>query len=127
MFFYLMFLSIHMPLNDKTRGLVNSEAFAMMKPTAIIVNTSRGPVIDEKALIDALTTGKINSAGLDVHTKEPLDKDSPFMQMENCVLTDHAGWYSEEAMSELKRKAAENVKDVLLGDEPKYLVNKLVG
>ena len=95
-----------------------------MKPTAILVNTSRGPVIDESALIEALTKGQINSAGLDVHIKEPLDKDSPLMKIQNCVLTDHVGWYSEEAMSELKRKVAENVKDVLTGGKPKYPVNK---
>jgi D-3-phosphoglycerate dehydrogenase len=118
------FISVHMPLNDKTRGIIDSAAFGIMKTTAIIINTSRGPVIDEKALLDALTTGRINSAGLDVHAKEPLDKDSPFMGIENCVLTDHAGWYSEEAMSELKRKAAENVRDVLLNGKPKYPVNK---
>lgn len=120
------YISIHMPLNDKTRGIINASAFRMMKPTAIIVNTSRGPVIDEKALIDALTKGQINSAGLDVHCKEPLDKDSPFLKIENCVLSDHVGWYSEEAISELKKKVAENVKDVLLSGKPKYPVNKLV-
>ncbi len=119
------FISVHMPLNDKTRGIIDSTAFRMMKPTAIIVNTSRGPVIDENALINALTNGQINSAGLDVYTKEPLDKVSPLMKIENCVLTDHVGWYSEEAMSELKRKAAENIKDVLLTGKTKYPVNKL--
>lgn len=119
------FISVHMPLNDKTRGIIDSTAFGMMKPTAIIVNTSRGPVIDEKALIEALTKGQINSAGLDVYTKEPLDKVSPLMKIENCVLTDHVGWYSEEGMSELKRKAAGNIKDVLLTGKPKYPVNKL--
>ena len=118
------FISIHMPLNEKTRGIINASSFALMKPTAILVNTSRGPVIDENALIDALNKGQINSAGLDVHTNEPLDKDSPFMKIKNCVLTDHAGWYSEEAMSELKRKVAENVRDVLSGGKPKYAVNK---
>jgi len=119
------FISVHMPLNDSTKGIINSEAFAKMKPGAIIVNTSRGPIIEEKALIDALTSGQINSAGLDVHSKEPLDKDSPLFEIENCVLTDHVGWYSEEAMSELKRKVAENVRDVLLGNKPKYPVNKI--
>jgi D-3-phosphoglycerate dehydrogenase len=119
------FISVHMPLNDKTRGIIDASAFKMMKPTAIIVNTSRGPVIDEKALIDALTGKQINSAGLDVHCKEPLDKDNPLMKIQNCVLTDHVGWYSEEAMSELKRKVAENIKDVLLSGKPKYPVNKL--
>lgn len=118
------FISIHMPLNDKTRGIINSEAFDLMKPTAIVVNTSRGPIIDEDSLIEALTTGKINSAGLDVHTKEPLDKDNPLMKIENCVLSDHVGWYSEESMSELKRKAAINVKDVLTKGKPVYPVNK---
>jgi D-3-phosphoglycerate dehydrogenase len=119
------FISVHMPLNDKTRGLIDAKAFDLMKPTAIIVNTSRGPVIDEKALINALQLKKINSAGLDVHTKEPMDLDNPLMKIENCVLTDHVGWYSEEAMSELKRKVAENVRDVLLTGKPKYPVNKL--
>lgn len=119
------FISVHMPLNDKTRGLIDAKAFDLMKSTAIIVNTSRGPVIDEKSLIDALISKKINSAGLDVHTKEPMDLDNPLMKIENCVLTDHVGWYSEEAMSELKRKVAENVKDVLLTGKPKYPVNKL--
>lgn len=119
------FISIHMPLNDKTRGLIDAKAFDLMKPTAIIVNTSRGPVIDEAALIEALQNKKINSAGLDVHTKEPMDKDNPLMKIENCVLTDHVGWYSEEAMSELKRKVAENVRDVLMGGMPKYPVNKI--
>jgi len=119
------FISVHMPLNDKTRGLIDDKAFDLMKSTAIIVNTSRGPVIDEKALINALQSKKINSAGLDVHTKEPMDLDNPLMKIENCVLTDHVGWYSEEAMSELKRKVAENVRDVLLTGKPKYPVNKL--
>ena len=119
------FISIHMPLNAKTRGIVNREAFAAMKPTAIIVNTSRGPIIDEESLIEALKTGKINSAGIDVHTKEPLDIDNPLMKIENCVLTDHVGWYSEEAMSELKRKTAENVRDALTGKKLKYPVNKI--
>jgi D-3-phosphoglycerate dehydrogenase len=119
------FISIHMPLNEKTRGIIDKKAFDLMKPTAILVNTSRGPIIDEQALIEALTTGKINSAGLDVHTKEPLDKNSPFMTIENCVLTDHAGWYSEDSMIELKTKAAENIKAVLTGGKPNYPVNKL--
>lgn len=117
------YISIHMPLTDQTRGIINEQAFALMKPTAILVNTSRGPVIDEKALIKALSTGQINSAGLDVHNKEPLDPDNPLMKLENCILTDHVGWYSEESMSELKRKAAENVRDVLTGNKPKYPVN----
>lgn len=119
------YISIHMPLNDKTRGIIDEKAFDIMKTTAIIINTSRGPIIDEGALIKALSTGQINSAGLDVHTKEPLDRGSPLMKLENCILTDHTGWYSEESMIELKRKVAENVRDVLCGEKPKYAVNIL--
>lgn len=119
------FLSLHMPLNDKTRGILNREAFSLLKNTAILINTSRGPLIDEAALIDALTNGRINCAGLDVHNKEPLDRDNPLMRLENCVLTDHAGWYSEEAMAELKRKVAQNVRDVLTGGAPRYKVNDI--
>lgn len=119
------FFSIHMPANEKTRGIINADAFAMMKSTAILINTSRGAIIDEPALIAALTKGQINSAGLDVHAKEPLDKDSPLMKIKNCVLTDHAGWYSEESMSELKTKAAWNIKDALRGKKPKYAVNNI--
>ena len=119
------FISLHMPLNEKTKKIINKEAFSLMKKTAIIVNTSRGSLIDEEALIDALRQGKINCAGLDVHEKEPLSSNNPLMKLENCILTDHVGWYSEESMIELKRKAAENVRDVLLGKEAKYKVNKI--
>ena len=119
------YISIHMPLTDKTRGIIDEKAFELMKPTAIIINTSRGPVIQEEALIKALSTRMINCAGLDVHRKEPLDRDNPLMGLENCILTDHMGWYSEESMVELKRKVAENVRDVLNGGKPRYPINKL--
>ena len=118
------YISIHIPLNEETRGAVDSKAFSMMKPTAILVNTSRGAVVDEQALIDALISKKINSAGLDVFWKEPLDPAHPLMKIENCVLTDHAGWYSEESIVELKIKTAENVRDVLAGKKPKSIVNR---
>lgn len=118
-------ISIHMPLNEKTKGIINKEAFGYMRSNAILVNTSRGGVIDEEALYDALETGKINSAGLDVHCSEPMDINDPLLKIPNCVLTDHVGWYSEESIIELKRKAAENVKDALLGFPPKYPVNKI--
>ena len=118
------FISVHVPLNKYTRGMINESAFSMMKPGTIIVNTSRGAVIDEQALIDALTSGKINSAGLDTFETEPLPLDSPLRQLENCVLSDHVGFYSEESIVELKRKTAENVLNVLQGKAPKYWVNK---
>jgi len=119
------FISVHMPANEKTKGIINADTFAAMKQTAILINTSRGAVIDESSLINALNNGEINSAGLDVHVQEPLDKNSPLMKIENCVLTDHVGWYSEDSMSELKTKVARNVKDVLLGGKPAYPINSL--
>lgn len=118
------YLSIHMPLNDTTRDLINEQAFAAMKPTAIIINTSRGPIIDEAALVKALASGQINSAGLDVHCREPIEPGNPLLNLPNCILTDHMGWYSEESIVDLKRKAAENIRDVLLGGIPSYPVNR---
>ncbi len=117
-------ISVHLPLTDETRGLINREALALMKKSAIIINTSRGAVIDQEALIEALRNNRIGCAGLDVFEKEPLEKDSPLLTMHNTVLTDHIGWYSEESMVELKRKAAEDIAAVLTGNRPRYPVNK---
>lgn len=119
------YFSIHMPLNEKTRGLFNEAAFRKMKKTAIVINTSRGPIIDEQALYRALSERWINSAGLDVFAVEPIPRDHPFLKLDNITLSGHSGWYTEEAQSELKRKAAENVRDVLSGGKPKYPVNRI--
>lgn len=119
------FFSIHMPLNDETRGLFNAAVFKKMKKTAIIINTSRGPIIDERALFKALAERWINSAGLDVFETEPVKSDNPLLKLENITVSGHSGWYTEEAQSELKRKAAENVRDVLAGGKPKYAVNQI--
>lgn len=119
------FFSIHMPLNDKTRGLFNEEVFKKMKKTAIVINTSRGPIIDERALHKALAERWINSAGLDVFETEPIKPDNPLLKLDNITVSGHSGWYTEEAQSELKRKAAENVRDVLSGGKPKYAVNRI--
>lgn len=119
------FFSIHMPLNDDTRGLFNEAVFRKMKPTAILVNTSRGPIIDEAALYKALKEGWINSAGLDVFIREPVNSDSPLLTLDNITVSGHEGWYSEESFSELKRKAAENVADALEKGRPRCPVNKV--
>lgn len=119
------FFSIHMPLNDKTRGLFNEAAFRKMKPTAIVLNTSRGPIIDEKALLTALQEGWINSAGIDVFEKEPIAPDNPLLKLDNITVSGHEGWYSEESFAELKRKAAENVREVLTNGKPVYPVNAI--
>ena len=118
------YISVHMPLNKETTGIVGYDAFKLMKPNAMIINTSRGPIIDEDALVDALKTGKINSAGLDVHKIEPLPMDSKLRELPNCILSDHVSWYSEESFVELKTKVAQNIRDVLTGGAPKYVVNK---
>ena len=119
------FISVHMPLNNETQGVIDASVFDIMKESAILVNTSRGGLINEDALADALRNQKINSAGLDVYVNEPPDRASPLMELENCVLTDHVGWYSEESIRELQRKTAENVREVLMGGIPLYPVNQL--
>jgi D-3-phosphoglycerate dehydrogenase len=119
------YFSIHMPLNEQTRGLFNEAVFKKMKRTAIVVNTSRGPIIDEPALYQALKEGWINSAGLDVFAKEPVDPGNPLLTLDNITVAGHTGWYTEEAQTELKRKAAENVRGVLTAGKPKYPVNKI--
>lgn len=120
------YISVHIPLNPKTRGIICSSTFKLMKPSAILINTSRGAVIDQEALVQALKQGRIRGAGLDVFSREPLEDDSPLKKMQNCVLTDHMGFYSEEAIRDLKRGVAENVKAVLLGKTPVNPVNSIV-
>ena len=117
------YISIHAPLMPATKGMISSAQFDLMKKTAIIVNTSRGPLIDEKALIDALKNNKIACAGLDVLETEPPASDNELFTLDNVTLTDHAGWYSEEAMVELKSKAAQNIADTLTKGKPTYIVN----
>ena len=89
-------ITMHMVLSDKTRGLVGAREFAWMKPTAYFVNTSRGPLVDEKALVEALKSGRIGGAGLDVYDQEPLPKDNPLRQQKNALLTGHMGYYTAD-------------------------------
>ncbi len=112
------FISVHVPLTDKTKHLVDVKLIARMKTSAFIVNTSRGAVIDEAALIKALQEKKITGAGLDVFETEPLPDDSPLRSLENVILTHHIAWYSEGAIRELKETAAKEALRVLKGEEP---------
>ena len=117
------FISIHAPLSHETRGLLSKREFAMMKPSAVLVNTSRGPVVDEAALIEALEQGKIAAAALDVTAQEPPAPDNPLRNMDNVILTPHIAWYSERSAKLLGEKAAQEVVRVFKGYFPKALVN----
>ena len=103
------FITIHVVLSPRTRGLIGGAELALMKPTAFLVNTSRGPIIDEAALIAALREGKIAGAGLDVFDVEPLPLDHPFRKMENVVITPHLGYVSEQ---NYRRYFADAVDDI---------------
>lgn len=116
------FVSVHAPLTPATRGLLNAAAFAKMKKGALIVNTARGPLIDEPALIAALDSGHVGGAALDVVTTEPLPKDSPLLGRDNVILTPHTAFYSVEALEELQTKCASDVARVLSGEKPVYPV-----
>lgn len=116
------YISVHTPLNENTRAIVGEEQFKWMKKEAFIINTSRGPIIDEKALINALKNNEIAGAGLDVLEIEPIKKDNPLLNMEQVILNPHVAWHSKEAEKELRRKTAQNVADVLQGKEPEYVV-----
>ncbi len=120
------FISIHCPLNDSTRHLIGEKEFKKMEKKPLLINTSRGPIIDEKALIQALQEGLVAGAGLDVMEKEPPDSINPMLTMENVILSPHVGFYSEESISELKRRTAKNVLDVLTGKWPGSVVNREV-
>ena len=117
------YISLHAMLNEKTKHLINERRLRKMKPNAILVNTSRGGLVDTKALYRALKEGWINSAGIDVHEEEPVPKDYCLFELDNAVISDHAAWYSEESIEELQRGAAEAVAAVLCGRWPKSVVN----
>jgi D-3-phosphoglycerate dehydrogenase len=116
-------ISLHLPLNAETRHLINEAALRLMKPSALLVNTSRGGLVDTEALCRALTEGRIGGAALDVLEQEPIRADSPLLSMQNVVLSPHAGWYSDQSVVDLKRKTAEAAIAVLRGQLPYSPVN----
>jgi D-3-phosphoglycerate dehydrogenase len=117
------FVSVHAPLVPETRHLIDRRRIGLMKPTAILVNTARGPLVDEEALVEALAAEKIFGAGIDVYEHEPPRRDHPLFRLSNVVVSDHTGWYSEESVAELQSKAAEEVARVLRGERPRHWVN----
>ncbi len=117
------FISLHTPLTPETRGLLNAERLRKMKPTAYIVNTARGGIIDHTALTQALQEHWIAGAALDVFDPEPLPADHPLLALPNLITTPHTAFYSEESVVELETQAAQNVAAILSGRRPASVVN----
>ena len=115
-------LTIHMVLSPKTRGLLGADELALMKTTSLLVNTSRGPLVDEAALVAALDAGHLGAAALDVVAVEPPARDSRLLGRDNVILTPHTAFYSVEALDELQTKCASDVARVLSGEPPVYPV-----
>lgn len=118
-------LSLHCPLTDRTQNLMNAEAFAKMKNTAILINVARGPVVDEQALFDALTSGQIAAAGLDVLVKEPIAADNPLAKIKDStklLITPHMAWASREARMRCAKEVYLNIKSFLAGEKRNVVV-----
>jgi len=119
-------ISLHVPLTPETRHLIGERQLRLMKPTAYLVNVSRGSVVDERALYRALKGKVIAGAALDVLEKEPPTADNPLLQLDNVLVTPHMAWFSDQVRLQIQTRAAENVAAVLKGDRPAHLVNPQV-
>lgn len=117
------FVSLHLPLNHDTQGIIGRRELAMLKPNAILINTSRGALVCEDAMIEALKENRFSGAGLDTLCQEPPRAGNPLLKMDNCVLTDHSGFNTVEAVEDLRKKATQNVIDVLTGASFRSCVN----
>ena len=120
------YITIHTPLNEETRHLVNRRTLALMKPTAYLVNTSRGPMVDHEALAEALRGRVIAGAGIDVYDNEPPEATYPLLGLDSAILTPHLSWYSEDAAWTIRYKIVEDIDLALAGKPPRYCVNKEV-
>jgi D-3-phosphoglycerate dehydrogenase / 2-oxoglutarate reductase len=118
------FLSVHCPLNEETYHVVNAGRLGKMKPSAYVVNTARGALVDHAALIASLKAGRLGGAALDVHEPEPLAADSPLRAMPNVILTPHAAYYSDRSLAELQTLTARNVVGALRDGRPLFPVNQ---
>ena len=117
------FITLHCPLLPETRHLINAKSLNWMRRGAMVVNTARGLVVDTRALLEAIDSGRIASAALDVFEQEPLAADSPVRRHPRVAVTDHTAWYSEESQAELQRTAAEELARVCAGGLPRSLAN----
>ena len=119
------YISLHVPLTEGTRHIINSESLSLMKPTAFLINTARGALIDEDALLEAVRSGQIAGAALDVLSAEPPPVDHPLLHEERVWITPHSAWYSEESMEDMRSRGAEEVVRVLQGQKPRSPVNQI--
>lgn len=120
------FISIHSVLTDETLNMIGSRELARMKPDALLINVSRGAIVNETALIEALKNGGIGGAGIDVFTDEPLSPEYPLAKMSNVILTPHLAWYTKEAFERVERQTLESILDILNGKMPRNLKNTAV-
>lgn len=116
-------VSLHCPLTSSTRHLINAEAIGKMKPSAILINTGRGPLVDEQAVADALNGGRLAAFGADVLSQEPPSGDNPLLSARNCFLTPHIAWATLEARTRLMSTATENVRQFIAGEPVANRVN----
>ena len=120
------FVTIHTPLTDETRHLINAQTLGLMKPTAYLINTSRGPMVDCEALAEALKTDQIAGAAIDVYDQEPPSPDFPLFGLENAILTPHIAWASEEAGWEIRESILQDILAAAEGRPARCVVNKEV-
>jgi len=118
------YILVNCVLTPETRGLVGERQLSLMKPTAVIINTARGPIVDQRALIRALESGRIRGAALDVFENEPLANDSPLLSLDNVILTSHSIAWTQELFRDMGRMDCEGALSVLRGEKPHHIVNK---
>ncbi|HEX3871167.1 MAG TPA: C-terminal binding protein [Pirellulales bacterium] len=120
------YVSLHVPATAETRGLMNADNLKLMKPTAYLINTARGAIVDEQALATAIENGQLAGAALDVQQKEPCDLSQPPFNDPRVIVTPHAAFVSEESLENLRRRTAQQVADRLQGREPENVVNGII-
>ncbi len=120
------FVTVNCPLTDETEGLVNAQRLGQMKPSAFLINTARGPIVDERALIDALQRGQIAGAGIDVFEQEPSSPDNPLNDMENVILTPHSLCWTDQCFANIGAADIRAVEDVASGKVPEGIVNQAI-